>query len=577
MTDSHTHFASWRWMTATLLAAVLSIATALSLSSADAKLVPASPAAPAKAAAPEANVTPVLERMAAKDPSRRVEVVVQLQSGTGLSDGRALVASAGGQTTTELPIINAVGAELTASEATKLARDENVRAVSLNAGVESSSEVPTLDDGRYPARLLKTAFNQSIRAPKVWNNDAFTDSTGRGVGVAVVDTGIDGDLKDFQNENGESRVVASAVVNPDATNADDGFGHGTHVAGLVAGNGYHRSGDDSLRGAYAGSAPDANLISVKVSDDKGDATLIDVIHGLQFVVDHKKEFNIRVVNLSLNSTVAESYKTDPLDAAVEQAWFKGIVVVVAAGNRGTEADAVNYAPANDPYVITVGGVDDKGTKDVTDDVLADWSSRGQTQDGVRKPEVLAPGAHIVSTLARNSEFPSLCPECRVDEDYFRIGGTSMSAGITSGAAAVLLEARPGLTPDQVKGALINRMRDVPGTGGETALDKAVIAPEVRLTSNQGLTPNELINPSTGEIDFERARWSRARWSEATEALRARWSRARWSSSFMCDCWDAGTEAAPDDPTVETDRARWSRARWSRARWSRARWSMSFTK
>lgn len=582
MTDSHTHFASWRWMTITLLAAVLSIATALSVNAAVTNAVPASPAAPAKAAAPEVNVTPVLERMAAKDPSKRVEVIVQLRSGSTIADGRKLVAQAGGKPTGELPIINAVSTELSAASAVKLAGRSPVHAVSLNAAIESKTALD--DDGRYPARLLKTAYNQSIRAPKVWNKDAFTDSTGRGVGVAVVDTGIAGELKDFQDENGESRVVASAVVNPDATNADDGYGHGTHVAGTIAGNGFHRERGDELRGAYAGSAPDANLISVKVSDDHGDATLIDVINGLQFVVDHKSDFNIRVVNLSLNSTVAESYKTDPLNAAVEQAWFKGITVVVAAGNRGTEEDAVQYAPANDPYVITVGGVDDKATKDVEDDELAEWSSRGHTQDGFMKPEILAPGAHIVSTLAPKSDFPSLCPQCVVDESYFRIGGTSMSAGVASGAVAVLLEARPTLTPDEVKGALVNMMRSVPGVGGETALDKAVIAPVRKLGSNAGLTPNELINPLTGEIDFERARWSRARWSEATEEMRARWSRARWSS-FTCDCWDAGTDEEPeesgdpalDDPTVQTDRARWSRARWSRARWSRARWSMSFTK
>ena len=108
-----------------------------------------------------------------------------------------------------------------------------------------------------------------------------------------------------------------------------------------------------MRGRYVGIAPDANLISVKVSDDQGEASVLDVIYGLQFVVDNKAAYNIRVVNLSLESTTPGSYKTDPLDAAVEAAWFKGIVVVTAAGNRGTAEDAVSYAPANDPYVIAV--------------------------------------------------------------------------------------------------------------------------------------------------------------------------------------------------------------------------------
>ena len=148
-----------------------------------------------------------------------------------------------------------------------------------------------------------------------------------------------------------------------------------------------------------GVAPDANLISIKASDDDGNATVLDVIDGIQFAVDHKADYNIRVLNLSLESTVAESYKTDPLDAAVEAAWFKGIFVVAAAGNRGAGPDAVSYAPGNDPYVVTVGAVDDKGTKDITDDEPTSWSSRGTTQDGFAKPDIYAPGASIVSNLA----------------------------------------------------------------------------------------------------------------------------------------------------------------------------------
>jgi hypothetical protein len=136
-------------------------------------------------------------------------------------------------------------------------------------------------------------------------------------------------------------------------------------------------------------------------------------------------YNIRVLNLSLESTVAESYRTDPLDAAVEAAWFKGIVVVAAAANRGTGTDAVRYAPGNDPYVITVGAVDDQGTKSVTDDRLAPRSSRGTTHDGIAKPELVAPGAKIVSTLAPASAFTALCPTCAVDGEYIRAGGTSM--------------------------------------------------------------------------------------------------------------------------------------------------------
>ena len=148
------------------------------------------------------------------------------------------------------------------------------------------------------------------------------------------------------------------------------------MAGIIAGNGNNRPDSDPLHGNYIGVAPDANLVSIKIADDEGDATVLDVIYGLQFAVDFKDDYNIRVVNLSLESTEAQSYKTDPLAAAAEAAWFNGIVVVAAAGNRGSDSDAVKYAPGNDPYVISVGAVDDQGTKSTGDDALASWSSRG---------------------------------------------------------------------------------------------------------------------------------------------------------------------------------------------------------
>jgi serine protease AprX len=264
----------------------------------------------------------------------------------------------------------------------------------------------------------------------------------------VIDTGISGDLSDFQTaqDSGTSRVVASAVIDPNATTADDTYGHGTAVAGLVAGNGWYRDSSDPLYGEYAGTAPDANLISVKVADDSGEATTLDAIYGLQFAVDHQADYNIRVINLSFRSTSAESYATDPLDAAVEQAWFHGITVVAAAGNLGSAPDAVSYAPGNDPYVITVGATDNQGTASDSDDVQADWSSRGQTQDGFSKPDVLAPGSHIVTTLAPGSSFASDCPSCIVGGAYFQLSGTSLAAPIVSGIAADLLAAASLIEP-----------------------------------------------------------------------------------------------------------------------------------
>ena len=392
----------------------------------------------------------------------------------------------------------------------------------------------------------------------MWNNP-ISEVTGKGVGVAVIDTGIAGQLPDFRaTGTTSSRVIANAVTNPDARTPGDAYGHGTHVAGIIGGNGWNRSYTDPLRGKYVGIAPEANLISVKVSDDEGEASVLDVIYGLQFVVDNKAAYNIRVVNLSLESSDPQSYKTDPLDAAVEAAWFNGIVVVAAAGNRGTAADAVTYAPGNDPYVITVGAVDDKNTKGVTDDQITSWSSRGTTQDGFAKPDLYAPGAHIVSTLAPNSAFATMCPSCVRDGGYIQAGGTSMAAPIISGIVAAILEKRPTWTPNQVKGALLSTTRTIT-SGREVDALNAYSASADKLVSNTGLTPNQYVDAASGAIDYTRSSWSRSSWSTAPSDLSAGWARSSWS----CNC---STDASGD---VISTRSSWSRSSWS-TDWSKCR-------
>ena len=371
---------------------------------------------------------------------QRATHIVQLQSGVSLAEGQAAVRAAHGDVADTLPIINGLAVRLPSGARARLAHDARIASISANASIESQSD-------RFDPAQLATAYPASVLAPPVWNS--ATGATGAGVGVAVIDTGVDGGLVDFSDAQGASRVVASVVTNPDATTPNDNYGHGTHVAGIIAGDSTRRPAGDPLAGRYVGIAPDANLIAIKASDDDGHGTILDAIYGLQFVVDHKADYNIRVVNLSVSSTVAESYLTDPLDAAVEAAYFHGIVVVAAAGNLGTAADAVNYSPANDPYVISVGAVDDQGTTARGDDAFAAWSSVGTTQDGFAKPDLAAPGAHIVSTLAPGSAFGQLCPQCVVDGSYMQIGGTSMAAPVVAGVAALIapgpsrLDAGPG--------------------------------------------------------------------------------------------------------------------------------------
>jgi len=341
-------------------------------------------------------------------------------------------------------------------------------------------------------------------------------------------------------------------VNPLAGAATDTYGHGTHVAGIIAGDSSRRDAADPLSGRYVGIAPDADLVSVKIADDEGRATVLDAIYGLQFAVDHKDEYGIRIVNLSLQSTVAESYRTDPLDAAVEAAWFQGIVVVAAAGNRGSDADAVRYAPGNDPYAVTVGAANDQGTATPRDDVVTPWSGRGTTQDGFAKPDVVAPGSGIVSTLPARSTYADLCATCVVAPGYFRASGTSMAAPVVAGLAALLLQAHPSWTPDQVKRAL-RRSAEMTGSAiGETNAMGVLLTTWVPVSANVGLTPNTLVDPASGAIDYTRSSWSRSSWSGAPGALTAGWARSSWS----CDC--SRLPAGDVDPA----RSSWSRSSWS---------------
>jgi serine protease AprX len=553
------HPASWRWIRTTTVVAMVVFALAATLMFSQAANLgggnAAQPATP--------NVSPSLLKLAHAHPARSVEVIVQVERGFDHAAVRSQVAAHGGHVTREVRLINGLAADIPAAEAVELSGENGVRAVSINASVAKTS---LIDIGR-----LTTAYGLSIGADTSWK----AGFTGKGVGVAVIDTGIAGGLPDFQVSQSDptSRVVANAVVNPAASTPTDGYGHGTHIAGLVAGNGNNLPASSPNYAKYTGIAPDANLIAVKAGDETGGATVLDVIDGLQFVVDHKSDYNIKVVNLSLRSTNAESYKTDPLDAAVESAWFNGIVVVAASGNNGAAADAVSYGPANDPYVITVGGVDDKGTKSTSDDSLAYWSSRGTTQDGFAKPDVVAPGAHLTSTLSPGSAYASLCTTCVTDGSYFTVSGTSMAAGVASGAIADAIQAHPTWTPDQIKSTFIKRSRDLKGvisavgllldsgtvTGKEILVDKVIVAnPEP--PANQKLTPNTLVDPTTGAIDYTRASWSRASWSEAADPLRASWSRASWSRAS----WSRASWSATPVSCSDFERASWSRASWSDA-------------
>jgi serine protease AprX len=397
-------------------------------------------------AAPSAKAR--LATVAKKHPHRKVVVIVQFKPGFSERRARALVRSRHGRVTNRLPAINGFAIKLTATQARALGRSKKILNVTPNAPVH----ITGVDSGS-----VATNYPKTVGADKLW----AAGITGDGVGVAVIDTGISGDLPDFKNANGSSRIMANVIASPGATRPGDEVGHGTHVAGIIAGNSFNRDIADPARGAYVGIAPEADLVAIKIADDDGDSTVLDVISALQFAVEHKDALNIRVINLSVSSDSPDSYLDDPLDAAVEFAWHAGIVVVAAAGNRGGEADAVKFAPGNDPYVISVGATDETNTVDPSDDTVAAFSSRGITQDGVAKPDMVAPGVRIVAPLAMGSAFQALCPQCILG-NYLRIGGTSAAAPVVAGAAALLLQARPELNPDEVKALLTGHTNPTAG-------------------------------------------------------------------------------------------------------------------
>jgi serine protease AprX len=535
-----------RWMSALTASAVVAIALAVGLHLVGSSV--AQSAATAKAPAPagsSSSLDPRIATIAARHPNELVNAIIEFKGNVSPERARWLVARDGGHVFAQLHIINALAAKMPAERARWLAANPAVHSIALNSAVKSQSLLPISSN---LLNNLQTTYDGTLNVTPAFNHGY----TGAGIGVAVIDTGIAGDLPDFQASNGGgSRVVETAVTDPNATTASDLYGHGTDVAGIIAGNSLNRSPSDPSYGDYIGVAPNANLISIKASDDQGNSNVLDVIYALQFAVDHQADYNIRVVNMSLDSTTPQSYTTDPLDAAAESAWMHGIVVVTAAGNRGTAPDAVQYAPANDPYVITVGAVDENGQPNQLNDTVASWSSRGTTQDGFQKPDVYAPGAHIVSVLAPNSAFAGLCPACIVNGNYIRTGGTSMAAPMISGLVAVMLQYRPTMTPNQVKGVLM---------ASQATDNSSIQIPDAMKMSwmwnlpvaNQGLTPNSLITDSQGNIDYSRSSWSRSSWSSATGALAAGFARSSWS----CATCTASSDS------VDPSRSSWSRSSWS---------------
>ena len=269
---------------------------------------------------------------------------------------------------------------------------------------------------------------------KVWDRGY----KGKGVGIVIIDSGV------YPHPDFQKRLVAWVDFDKSSTTPNDSIGHGTISAGAALGDGHQSNGK------YKGVAPLANLIAIRCSNNS--KTVWPVIQAIQWAIDHRKEYNIKVINLSLGYPIRQPYAIDPLIQATELAVKSGIVVVASAGNYGGSETITS--PANHPDVICVGAYDDNGTPSFSDDKVADFSSCGPTTfDDVSKPDLLAPGVNIVAPLAPGSQIETF-PVEHIGKDYVITSGTSEATPLVAGLTAILLEANPELTPKQVQEILI---------------------------------------------------------------------------------------------------------------------------
>ncbi|MGE5328064.1 MAG: S8 family peptidase [Deltaproteobacteria bacterium] len=301
-------------------------------------------------------------------------------------------------------------------------------------------EIKTIHLDREVRAFLDNA-SAAVNASYSWKDK----KTGEGITTAVIDTGIypHADLTTPKN-----RITAFKDFVNNKTSPYDDNGHGTHVAGDICGNGY------SSKGLYKAPAYESSIVGVKVLNKEGSGKLSDVLAGIQWCIDNRAKYNIRILNLSLGSKASGSYKDDLLCEALEKAWDSGIVVCAAAGNEGPESGTIS-SPGIDPKIITVGASDDRNTTSRNDDRLASFSSRGPTIDGFDKPDVVCPGTNIVSLRVAKSYNDKQQKLYRITDSYTSMSGTSMATPVCCSVIALILQANPSLSPDEVKRILTN--------------------------------------------------------------------------------------------------------------------------
>jgi serine protease AprX len=480
---------------------------------------------------------------AAPEPSRAVAIVVQAR-GTSPTAAERLVRRLGGHVRRALPLVHGFVASIPKAQLRALGGASSVAEVWRDAPIHMSDtgDLAALD------ALPPTPWAAAIGLPRV--RDTYD---GSGVSVAMVDTGV-ASVPDLNAR------VAERVDFTSERDGIDRFGHGTHMAGVIAGDG------TASAGARTGTAPGVALVSVKVAGADGSTDVSTVLAGLQWVASNEQRLHIRVLNLSFGTDSTQSSAVDPLNYAVEQLWASGLLVVVAAGNSGPLPGSVEK-PGDDPFVLTVGAADPAG-------LSAPFSSQGPTVDGFAKPDLLAPGVSIVSTRAPGSTIDLARPDARVGTDYFKGSGTSQATAITAGVAALLFEANPALTPDEAKAVLIDTTRPSGLLDAAAAVDGALhpplaTGPAVAPSTGLGLLEASrgsfhvqsdpggtgVMTPVVGEVDVRGVPWDATAWSSMFWTSGS-WNPVSWQA-VLWTFWDAKT---------------WSAKTWSAKTWSATDWN-----
>ena len=498
------------------------------------------------------------------NPNRMFHVIVQGDQRGNSKDVASAVdeSTDHGKSKRVFDSIVGTGSQVKGSELLKLARHPRVKVISWDEQLEPSSyedsEMWRLATGvsklqsrsavTCPLDLLGIKLDPTCVASAAY--EAPQTPT-----IAIVDSGIDATkTEDFGNRVIE-RVNFSSL---ESDAAGDPQGHGTMVAGVAAGS----------SSKYPGVAPKSNLVDVRTAASNGQSLTSDVIAAIDWIIANKDRLNIRVANFSMSGDKEASYRTDPLNRAIENLWFSGVVVVAAAGNHGLPDQKVKLgAPANDPFVITVGALDQHQSASPLDDTRASWSAYGHTADGYAKPDLSAPGRWLIMPVPAVAAIPTAAPERVVAPGYMWMSGTSFSAPMVAGVAAHILAKHPEFTPDQVKGALMVSAEYLPSEGisiGVGALDAAgALAESAPPDPNENLKPFLKDNGRGGKM-FDEANWT------STVKANANWTAANWTAAN----WTAAKWSSSNWVSANWTSANWTSYTYTDANWVQASWSQS---